>query len=340
MVLETVDQLYASGAVALSLKETLRPVSGNIIFPPTYAPPQGAEKRSAYDISQTRNGKICSVDSLGSQANRMEAVFLEPGYRHLVPQVSVKAGEQVEANLLIMGHRLADAAIRFSDLHDRITEAFLAFRDKGNAAPIAKIGPTSLVFGVWDSRETHAKIPRLINSIIRAYDVEELTRSAQYFATFKYQDVGFGEKDKKDASMVGLADAPSAGTHGGILVHGQILREAQLNMSALMSLRGSDDQETDMLRRYVLGLALVAMLAPRVHDLRQGCLLVSDQENPGKLQAINSDGSTHEAKIPFENVLAFANESAGRFGVGGELKTSFDPKKAREAMKKKLDDIS
>jgi CRISPR-associated protein Csb1 len=267
----------------------------------------------------------------------MEMLFLEDEYRTLVPQVTVKAGE-LEANLLKMGHRLADAAIRFSDLHDRITGAFLAFRDKGNAVPLARIGPTSLVFGVWDSRETNAKIPRIINSVIRAYDVEELTRSAQYFTTFKYQDVGFGDKDKKDASAVGLADAPSGGTHGGVLVHGKIVREAQLNLHSLRQLKGSDDKETDLLRRYILGLALLAMLAPRVHDLRQGCLLVPDQRTPARMEASKFNGGSEESNIRFEEVQTFAHEAARKFGAPASLSATFDAKKARESMKKKLDE--
>ena len=102
---------------------------------------------------------------------------------------SAGAGEHT-VNLLNMGHRLADAAIRFSELHDEINSAFLAYREGGDATSLAKLGPTSLVFGVWDSRETHTKVPRLINSVVRAYDVDELTRSAQYVPTLEYTDIG------------------------------------------------------------------------------------------------------------------------------------------------------
>ena len=35
---------------------------------------------------------------------------------------------------------------------------------KGDPTPLAKIAPTSLVFGVWDSRDTQAKLPRLVAS--------------------------------------------------------------------------------------------------------------------------------------------------------------------------------
>ncbi len=332
MTIETVEQLYQSQAVALSLREILRPAAGEVIFPPTYAPASKGEK-SGYNISPTRTGNVCTIDSVGSQANRMEPIFMEEGSRHLVPQVTVKAGERLGANLLRMGHRLADAAIRFSDLHDRINEAFLAYRERGNATGIARIGPTSLVFGVWDSRETHTKVPRLINATIRAYDVDELTRSAQYVPTFEYQDVGFGEGDKENAAEVGLGHVPSTNTHGGVIVRGAIVRQAELNLNALRALRGADPAETETLQRYILGLALVAMLAPRVHDLRQGCLLVADPAQPATLQAVMLDGTAGEVQFSFDTVKAFADHAARTFGVGASQEGVFDRGKAKEVAK-------
>jgi CRISPR-associated protein Csb1 len=331
MTIETVEQLYASQAVALSFREVLCPASGEVIFPPTYAPASKGEK-SGYNISPTRTGNVCTMDSVGSQANRMEPLFMEEDYRHLVPQVTVKAGA-LNANLLKIGHRLADAAIRFSDLQDAIREAFLAYRERGNATSMAKIGPTSLVFGVWDSRETHTKVPRLLNATIRAYDVDELTRSAQYVPTFEYQDVGFGEGEKENAAEIGLGHVPSTNTHGGIIVRGAIVRQAELNLNALRALRGTDPAETETLQRYILGLALVAMLAPRVHDLRQGCLLVADPAHSPTLQAVMLDGNAGEVKFSFEAVKAFADRAARTFGVGEPREAVFDGAKAKEAAK-------
>ena len=53
-----------------------------------------------------------------------------------------------------------------------------AFEDflSGDATAIAKLAPTSLVFGVWDSRDTQARLPRIVQSVIRAWDVSELKR--------------------------------------------------------------------------------------------------------------------------------------------------------------------
>jgi len=64
---------------------------------------------------------------------------------------------------------------------------------------MAKIAPTSLVFGVWDSRDTQAKLPRLVASTIRAFDVQRLTRSAQFNPSADYIGLGLLEDtiDKK-----------------------------------------------------------------------------------------------------------------------------------------------
>ena len=57
-------------------------------------------------------------------------------------------------------------------MKDEAQKAFKLFLDTGDASALAKLAPTSLVFGVWDSRDTQAKLPRLVQSVIRAWDVE------------------------------------------------------------------------------------------------------------------------------------------------------------------------
>ena len=66
-----------NGPVALHLKQKLVPVEGEggVIFPPTYAD-------IGYNIDTLSDGtKVCTIDSVGSQANRMEPIFkaAEPG---------------------------------------------------------------------------------------------------------------------------------------------------------------------------------------------------------------------------------------------------------------------
>ena len=167
--------LEASGPVAVIIREELEPVTGpdSVFFPPTFAPPEGSKDSPGYLIDETSLGKVALVDTVGAQANRIEPIFKQEPYSQLVPKVTVKIGER-QVDLLDAGHRAADAVMRFSDKWAVLQKAFLAMRDKRDATLLAKLAPTSLVFGVWDSRDTQVKLPRLVGSTIRAYKVEKL----------------------------------------------------------------------------------------------------------------------------------------------------------------------
>src|SRR5690606_29365920 len=126
---------------------------------------------------------------------------------------------------------------------------------------------------------------------IRAYNVAPLHRSAQYIPALEYSDNGLIEipedKQKKDAllksmSEWGLNHAPAPWTHGGIVVHGEIRRDASINLAALRAIgvAADGDDAALPLRRYVLGLALVAFTAPQETSLREGCILVGDVDKP------------------------------------------------------------
>ena len=146
------------GPVALHLRQRLTSVEGHgsVIFPPTYAD-------VGYNFDELSDGtKIATIDSVGSQANRMEEVFLparegqtENPRASLVPQIKIaykdSDGEEKFVSILKAGHRLGDAVIRSTTLKDESHAAFKTFLEKNDVARLAKIAPTSLVFGVWDS---------------------------------------------------------------------------------------------------------------------------------------------------------------------------------------------
>ncbi len=203
--------LEPKGAVALTLKQRLTPVEGDnaVFFPPTYA---GDNKQpSKPNVDQLPDGgSVVTVDSVGSQANRMEPIFGngpngDPAVRELVPQINITVGENKHISLLEAGHRLGDAIVRSSSLKDRAHVAFEAFLSNNDCTEIAKLSPTSLVFGVWDSRDTQAKLPRLVQSVIRAWDVSVIRRSAQYTPAIDYAalNVFSGEERKNQKATPG-----------------------------------------------------------------------------------------------------------------------------------------
>src|SRR6185437_13231621 len=187
---------------AIVLREFLIPVEGRdgVFFPPTFAAAENSKEfPGGYNINELGNGEnVCLIDSVGSQANRIEPMFASGDYAALVPQLLVEAGER-KISILEAGHRAGDAIVRCTELKDQLQQAFQSLK-KGNAVPLAKLAPTSLVFGVWDSRDTQAKAPRLLAATIRAFNVAKLTRSAQYNPATEYVEEGLLEDtEDKDA---------------------------------------------------------------------------------------------------------------------------------------------
>ena len=273
-------------------------------------------------------------------------MFAEGAYAKLVPQVRIKAGEKT-VNLLDVGHRAGDAIARCSALQDELQQAFKEVL-KGNALPLAKVAPTSLVFGVWDSRDTQAKLPRLIASTVRAFDVRKLTRSATYFAPMDYVSEGVlaasdAEKaegsSKNPLSSTGFVNALATGTHGGVIADGGIRRDATLALSALKLLRAGNDEETCKLQRYILGLALVAFTKLPLGYYRQGTILVLDPDKPREFCEVALNGARTPATVSHESALAFAQAAAKAFGVGESREVEFNKDTAKkniaDAKKKK-----
>ena len=332
------DWLTADTAAAIVIREMLVPVEGadGVIFPATYA---AAEDKKVfpggYNIDPPEGEKnVCLVDSVGSQANRIEPIFAMPEYAELVPQVVITAGE-TSVNLLEAGHRAGDAIVRCTPLRKTLQEAFRSVL-QGNALKLAKVAPTSLVFGVWDSRDTQAKLPRLIASTIRAFDVVRLTRSAQFNPATDYIGLGLLEdatdKKVKDAyAERGFIHVPASGSHGGVIAKGDIRRDATFSLAALRLLTtGENEGQTLTLRRYVLGLTLVALTAPPRTYLRQGCNLVPDADHPKTITLVKADGTRDPLKITHDQALAYAKTAAKAFGVGESQSVKFDPDLAKK----------
>src|SRR5262245_36362216 len=128
--------LADDGPAALVVREHLMPVEGadGVLFPATFA--AGDNFPGGYNIDGDPNGhNVCLIDSVGSQANRIEPLFAADKYKHLIPQIVVKAGEK-GVNLLEAGHRAGDALVRCSELQQKLQAAFKSVL-KGDAEPLA-----------------------------------------------------------------------------------------------------------------------------------------------------------------------------------------------------------
>jgi hypothetical protein len=187
---------------------------------------------------------------------------------------------------------------------------------KGDAAPLAKIAPTSLVFGHWDSRDsatkksTKSKARRLIRGEIVAFNVQKVTKRSQYWSSIdpevsqELEQILKGAKEEQDearrenreaknpASQLGLLDAPAPESPGGVIAFGRIERTAIISLSGVRALATFkpatdsgvteiDAEKTLALRRYVFALALASAAEPGTWDLREGCILVRDGKKEG-----------------------------------------------------------
>ena len=139
--------------VALTFRRRLEAIDGPDapIFPPTYPAPkkkkdgkEGEEGEhrhgTPYTVNETKGGVlVCDLDSVQSQANRMEAAFTD-ALADVVPQHVVEAGDRQVA-LTKLPHRIVDASIRATKLADDIRKWMLDF-GSGNQAPLARTAPT------------------------------------------------------------------------------------------------------------------------------------------------------------------------------------------------------
>jgi len=376
----------ASGPVALHLRQTLLPVEGEggVIFPPTYAD-------IGYNIDTLADGrKGATIDSVGSQANRMEPLFksvrkddnneINP-LAELVPQIEIilKSEEtdgkiyERKQSLLDLAHRSADAVVKATPgLRKHIDPAFEALNRDGNAWHLCALAPTSLLFGVWDSRDgTGVKLPRLIRAMIRAWDVEVLHSAAQFNSVWKALDPEQRQALEKEAkanktklSEKGFSDAPSvfrtdkvahfvnnapnpeARVLGGVLVKGPIERTVTVNLIALRALKGGNDEQTKQIHKYLLYLALIAATSEFDLFLREGCLLrYADAED--EWIKVPRRGEPRKIELPDrDELLKVAKEAVKPFQkdwpTDGESETKlayrFDIKKAKELLSKKSEE--
>ena len=370
-LIQTADWLkQRTQPVALTITELLEPVGGReaVIFPPTYA---RDEKRKApeerqnhpyaldvlrHDVAAEAAGEkeevnVCSLDSVGSQANRMETRFKQEPLSRLVPQVVINAGS-LHVNLLDIGHRIADGAVRHSAFGETGKPAIAALKE-GNALPMAQIAPTSLIFGFWDSRDTMFRAPRILSSTIRATNVAVLKRSAQFNPAFDATTIGLTESattdlvqlqdDKDPLSQEGMRSAPAVDTHGGVRVYGKIVRLTELNLVALRALAVMKNgemlaDETLNLRRYLLGLSLVAAIAQPDYNLRTGCLLVGRPKEPAKATVVTPDGNRSPFPWDADAVYAYAEATANGFARNAGGSFDFKPESVKDALNKKASD--
>src|SRR5262249_3174602 len=107
---------------------------------------------------------------------------------------------------------------------------------------------------------------------------------------------------------------------------GAIERHVTVNLVALRRLNGENAM---VLRRYILGLSLIAAIEPMDAFLRQGCLLVPDTDAPSQWTMIGRKGERSTIELAELVAREYAVAAAKAFGVGENRRVSFDKARAK-----------
>jgi CRISPR-associated protein Csb1 len=169
------------GPAAIVIRERLRPAAGvgSPVAPPTFAGRGQGDSDYNYDGEDPRNwesvlkakadGRVanrCTLDSIPSQANRMESMLKRFEGRY-IPKVTLTGSKHGAMSLLDVGHRVADAALWSSDGYSDFQTALEAYV-QGNALKLAKIAPTSLVLVLGERRSRGERaLPRELDDVLR-----------------------------------------------------------------------------------------------------------------------------------------------------------------------------
>ena len=328
MTLSIQDVIADDTLHALTSRQCLAAVEGAdvALHPPTYPPPRGERSDRSdprYTIHPLAGGPLaCELDSVQSQANRMERSYRDE-LADVIPRHVVQAGER-QVDLTELAHRLGDASLRATELTREIRRCFMAY-ELGDAVPMARIGPTSLVYGAWDSRDTRVGVPRAIVSRIEARDITVCTRSAMYSAVYGREELGLSDKEWESAAKAGFAPAPSVGWQRGVLVRGPIVQSAGVQLGVLRTYRTSlGEGKRDVLAVYLLGLALGGLMTGgRQYRLRSGCDLVP--AGAPQFETVSVSGERRAVEVSAEAAVQELGEAAKGWSEAANVTLGGDP---------------
>jgi len=252
LTLAALRDAVEDGAVAIRAKTRLEPAGGqgDKVFPPTYVKEGKSQTKYAIETRKVDGHEVVTVllDSVASQANRMEEALLEGWRRHELrfPLVQVDFSKQEgledleQITTLQAPHRIADALLRDSvddkNTPFRLTEIGKQFTDarSSHATRMYQHCPTALVFGVWDSTGPKgglgAKFQRCLVSEIVGYDVVAGVKTAS-----RIDPAGI---EKKGGEVFELEGDSSEWTH----LEAEAAKEK--GHPKLFSRRGSGDKGT------------------------------------------------------------------------------------------------
>jgi CRISPR-associated protein Csb1 len=316
-------------AKAVRVTESLISMSSSVKLP-SYAGDKGQDAR----FVTWDSGAV--LDSVQSQANRIEAVFAQ--YPDLVPATQVVYPDTT-VPLTEVPHRAADPAISYyfrEELESLISTPEL----------LAKRAPTSFLFGLCDIRGgRNIKLTRAIASDVIVRNGEMRPAASSLSTPFSNEvRADLAEKLSEHGltgAEVGVEQVPAYSERGTVDVS-----HATIERTAVFSLEIFDRYKSNpALYDYLVGLALVALLAPTATVLRSGTTVVRQSRKVEVFADLKPAEIIDENRL-FGEVLEFAKAATRKFGIGqaetlkvdidriiGDAKTGSETKRAVKAKK-------
>lgn len=286
-------------AKALRVTESLISISSSVKLP-SYAEDKGPGSRFV------TWGSSAVLDSVQSQANRIEAIFTQ--YPELVPATQVIYPDTT-VPLIEVPHRAADPAISYY-----FREELESLTSKPEL--LAKRAPTSFLFGLCDIRGgRNTRLTRAIASDVIIRNGE--TRPAASSLSTPFSNEVRADLSKKlsehglTGAEVGVEQVPAYSERGTVDVS-----RATIERTAVFSVEVFDRYKANLaLYDYLIGLALVALLAPTTGLLRSGTTVVRQSREIELFTDLKPAEIIDENRL-FEEVLEFAKAAARKFGIG------------------------
>jgi len=324
--MELADRILASVAERQVIRYIVRlqPAGGvgDKVFPPTFpSEEKGKDPRYAEEtrwINQETGDpaptKCILVDSVPSQANRLEEHALRCGAELGLPDIKVRfTGLANETPLSVMEapHRVFDSLLRDSELgaepfRSSTIGQSLINSTTSNATALLQYAPLTLLLGGWDSRRKSGafRLARALVSELIAVDAHVGVTSASRIdpkGIVSTAGAGRIEIETDEAIAFSLSDEvdPKNRTRPSKLVHGNIAPKIvlggvtcryieQIAVISLSQLRRLsfpvDGESTEQQNQFgramlaALGLALLDSQYQEGYSLRSRCMLVPEDE--------------------------------------------------------------
>lgn len=328
-------QQAVQSAAGLRLRLRLQPLygPGEVIFPCTVA--GGKYQTSKRRIPGFPESVDCTIiDSVQSQANRMEDALLEDiraGHLHL-PHVAtdfsgVEGLEKPVGTITCFEapHRIFDAILRDSvdetGKHFPLTalgKSVINATSK-DASAIFGVSPASLLFGSWDSTGVSGglgeKYTRCVVSELVAVNVEQATRAGTRIDPLNtagaidpttilkdtkdemWQALAKNRKNLKKPSELNHSSVPWEGeTHGGVTCD-YIQQSTTISFPALRRLQFGSPERTAAAQTVLAAIALhaAALNVEKGWHLRSRCDLILDDGASVEWEILGGNASSSES---------------------------------------------